>query len=67
MGEVTPFVSAAECEYREYVRLVEVMNADMTFENAAAAAKQWWRFMAEYDGDANDAYLSAKMLEPHQL
>lgn len=49
MGEVTPFISLAEQEYQEYVRLVGVMNANLTFENARAAAKQWWRFVAAYD------------------
>ena len=67
MSKVIPFVSAAEHEYQEYVRLVGVMNADPTFENAHAAAKQWWRFMALYNGPADDDLLNRKMLEPHQL
>lgn len=67
MSEIASFQSRADREYREYVRLVEVMNDDLTFENARAAAKQWWRFMEVYDSPADDGFLTHKMLEPHKL
>lgn len=67
MSNVVPFLQPAEREYEEYVRLVGVMNNDLTFENARSAAKQWHRFMNAYDEPRNDAALGSVALEPLKL
>jgi len=63
MSNVVAFPSQAEREYQEYVRLVEIMNEDLTFENARAAAKQWRRFMEAYEPSCDQASVSSMQRE----